>query len=195
MDDGLAVLKAFNLKDLRCKEFQSYLCKYIEKYWIHELYPPEVWNCFDRNEDTTNNNQEGFSCKVNKEVKQIHPTLGQLITYIKKQIKLSEIDFLRADSGLSRHKQGRVYKMMYERRKKMKRNYKAANIRQYLLLMGSSLISSHYGSGRTDDPLQSSSSNDVPIYDQNNASTWREVKEDLDGNYTDSQQAQNRSYW
>ena len=84
---------------------------------------------------------------------------------------------------------------MYERRKKMKRNYKKANIRQYLLLMGSSLKSSYYGSSRTDDPLQSSSSNDVPIYDQNNASTWREVKEDLDGNYTDSQQAQNNSYW
>ena len=43
--------------------------------------------------------------------------------YIKKQIKLSEIDIMRADPGFSKPKQRNQYKNLYERRKKMKTNY------------------------------------------------------------------------
>ena len=94
LEDGVDHLKSVQFEDEKVGEFQNYLCSYIEEYWINGLFPPQVWNCFERLEDLTNNNQEGFNSKINKEIKQIHPTPGQLAMYIKKQIKLSEIDIM-----------------------------------------------------------------------------------------------------
>ena len=180
LEEGVEYLKSVQFDDDKCKEFQNYLCTYIEEYWINGPFPPQVWNCFKRTEDLTNNNQEGFNSKINKEVKQIHPTPGQLAMYIKKQIKLSEIDIMRADSGFSKPKQRKIYKKLYERRKKMKRNYNKARLPQYLLSMGSSLIAAHLNSGREDDPKESSAPlADVEI-NANERSNWRE-ENDEDG--------------
>ena len=76
----------------------------------------------------------------------------------------------------------------------MKKNYKKANIRQYLLKMGSSLISSHLGSGRGDDPVASSSTNALPNNDQNDRSTWREDNSDVDVNDEEGQHQQMNPY-
>ena len=122
----------------------------------------------------TNNNQEGFNSKINKEVKQIHPTPGQLAMYIKKQIKLSEIDVMRADSGLSKPKQRKTYKTLAERRKNLKRNYNKARLPVYLKSMGSSLITAHLSSGREDDPIESSAPRANPEDNPNERSTWME---------------------
>ena len=70
--------------------------------------------------------------------------------YIKKQIKLSEIDILRADFGISKPKQRNQYKNLYERRKKMKTNYNKARLPKYLLSLGYSLIAAHLNSGLYD---------------------------------------------
>ena len=73
IEKGLEYLKAFEVSDENCAQFKDEIfLPYIENTWINGPYPPSVWNCSGRSDDSnTNNNQEGFNCKINKELKQI----------------------------------------------------------------------------------------------------------------------------
>ena len=184
LEDGVDHLKSFQFVDEKCQEFQTYLCTYISEYWIHGPFPPQVWNCFSRTDDLTNNNQEGFNSKINKEVKQIHPTPGQLAMFIKKQIKLSEIDVMRADSGLSKPKQRLTYKNLAEKRKNMKTNYSKSRMPQYLRSMGSGLVTAHLNSGRVDDPIESSAPRTDSEENLNDRSSW--MAENIEGPDTEN---------
>jgi hypothetical protein len=80
----------------------------------------------------------------------------------------------------------KTYKKLYERRKKMKRNYNKARLPQYLLSSGFSLIAAHLNSGREEDPKKSSAPRaDVEI-NENKRSTWREEIDD-DGLESDNE--------
>ena len=62
LTDGINhVEEKFVFEDLKGEEFKSYFIQYIKDYWINGCYPPYVWNCFQRSEDMTNNNQEGYN--------------------------------------------------------------------------------------------------------------------------------------
>ena len=54
--------------------FKIEFFQYIETYWINGCFPPYVWSKWKRTDDYTNNNQEGYKSKMNKELKQIHPS-------------------------------------------------------------------------------------------------------------------------
>jgi hypothetical protein len=44
-------------EDRKAEEFKAYFLKYIKDYWVNGCYPPSTWNCYERSQDTTNNNQ------------------------------------------------------------------------------------------------------------------------------------------
>ena len=111
LEKGLEYLKNMEISDEKCAKFKDeYFLPYIEKYWINGPFPPTVWSCYNRSDDLTNNNQEGFNSKINKELKQIHPNPWILVSFIKKQIKLSEQEILKAENGLSKPKRRKTYK-------------------------------------------------------------------------------------
>ena len=65
----------------------------MRDFWINGCVvcvPLRVWNTFGRSEDLTNNNQEGYNSKFNKELKETHPSSEILLCYIKDQITLAE---------------------------------------------------------------------------------------------------------
>ena len=47
----------FAFEDEKANDFKGYFLKYIQEYWIDGCYPPQVWNCWGRTEDLTNNHQ------------------------------------------------------------------------------------------------------------------------------------------
>ena len=52
-----AIEEKYNFEDEKADNFKTYFLKYIRDYWVNGCYPPSTWNCFERSEDATNNNQ------------------------------------------------------------------------------------------------------------------------------------------
>ena len=77
VEDGLKFIEEkFNFEDERTNAFKDEFTQYIRDFWIHGCLPPRVWNVFGRTDDLTNNNQEGYNIKFNKELKETHPSPG-----------------------------------------------------------------------------------------------------------------------
>ena len=78
IENGLDEIDSkFVFEDTEAFEFKNDFIKYIKSFWIHGCIPPLVWNVFGRSEDLTNNNQEGYNSKFNKELKETHPSAGK----------------------------------------------------------------------------------------------------------------------
>ena len=60
----------YRFEEDNVENFKVYFLSYIEKYWINGCFPPYIWSTWKRTSDYTNNNQEGFNSKMNKELKQ-----------------------------------------------------------------------------------------------------------------------------
>ena len=79
IEDGLDYIEnKFTFDDDKAIEFKADFIKYIREFWIHGCLPPRIWNVFGRSEDLTNNNQEGFNAKFNRELKETHPSPGKI---------------------------------------------------------------------------------------------------------------------
>ena len=77
IEAGLVYIeKKFEFEDVEATEFKADFIQYIQDFWIQGCLPPRVWNVFGRSEDLTNNNQEGYNSKFNKELKETHPSAG-----------------------------------------------------------------------------------------------------------------------
>ena len=178
IEAGLNYLKEFELVDQDCRKFkEKVFIPYIENTWINGQFPPGIWNCNARSEDSnTNNNQEGYNSRINKELKQIHPNPWILTSFIKKQIKLSEQEIIKVKCGLSKPKRRKVYKKLAERRKNLRQNYKRnKDIPNFLFAMGSNLVSAELAAGNSTDPVAS-------VNPDNGAddSHWKEHDEEED---------------
>ena len=87
IEEGLEHIEDnFVFEDERTETFKKSFLKYIRDFWVHGCLPPRVWNTFGRSEDITNNNQEGYNSKFNKELKESHPSPGLLVCHIKSHI-------------------------------------------------------------------------------------------------------------
>ena len=124
LNEAIEHLKGFEFED-KLKEFQDFMIKYLVDYWIEGPIPPSLWNCFRRKRDNTNNHSEGYNSKLNRELKQVHPTPWISLNFITKQITLSETDAMKADSGIDPRKQRRAYRLSAKRREKIKKNFTA----------------------------------------------------------------------
>ena len=91
LETGLDWLKEnVHFENSKIESFKNDFLKYIETYWINGCFPPYTWSTWGRKDDWTNNNQEGFNSKMNKELKQKHTSPGILLCFIKKQLKIAE---------------------------------------------------------------------------------------------------------
>ena len=117
------IRKKFNFNDERTTEFKEEFLKYILDFWISGCLPPRVWNCFGRSEDITNNNQEGYNSKFNKELKDTHPSAGILLCHIKAQITLAEERVVRVTAAVPKPAQRITYNNLAKKRLRLKKNY------------------------------------------------------------------------
>ena len=77
VEEGLKYIEnKFSFDDELATLFKADFIRYINEFWIHGCLPPRTWNVFGRSEDLTNNNQEGFNAKMNRELKESHPSPG-----------------------------------------------------------------------------------------------------------------------
>ena len=80
----------FQFEDEKAQTFKADFMKYIYNFWVNGPIPVKVWNVFGRSDDLTNNHQEGYNSKFNKELNVTHPSPGVLLCHVKSQITLSE---------------------------------------------------------------------------------------------------------
>ena len=122
VEEGLeAVNNKFEFEDEEGAKFKIDFIKYIKEFWIEGCIPPAVWNVFGRNEDLTNNNQEGYNAKMNRELKETHPSPGILLSHIRSQIKLSEEKIIRQKAGIKKPAQRKNYKKLAQNRYNLKK--------------------------------------------------------------------------
>ena len=144
-------------------------------------------------DSSTNNNQEGFNCKINKELKQIHPNPWILTSFIRKQIKLSEQDLIKIQNGLSKPKKRKLYKKLAKRRKNLKKNYQITkDIPTFLAAMGSNLLSAELAAGNNTDTLVSQNANTAD--NNGDESTWRGINVSEDEEEEDEVNPGNNPY-
>ena len=71
----------------------------------------------------TNNNQEGYNSKFNKELKETHPSPGILLCHIKARITLAEEKIVIVKSAVPKPVQRVTYKNLAMSRLRLKKNY------------------------------------------------------------------------
>ena len=91
IDKGMDIIEMkHNFDDEKGIEFKSYFINYLRTYWLNGCLPPQVWNCWSRTEDLTNNHQEGYNAKTNRVLRQTHPSPGILLCHVRSELKLAE---------------------------------------------------------------------------------------------------------
>ena len=87
-----AVNKTYNFDDAKEMRFKVYLENYFLKYWLHNKdIPVKMWNCWKRNKNLTNNGHEGYNGRLKRKIKTPHPNPNKLLSFLKKELSLSEL--------------------------------------------------------------------------------------------------------
>ena len=66
---GMDRLRNFQFEDPQMEAFKVEVIDYIQSFWIKGPFPHQVWNCWSRNTDCTNNNQEGYNSKCMRRIR------------------------------------------------------------------------------------------------------------------------------
>ena len=178
IEDGLKYIEEkFVFEDEKAEEFKADLIKYMRDFWINGCLPPRVWNTFGRSEDLTNNNQEGYNSKFNKELKETHPSPGILLCHVKDQITLAEEKVVRVKAAVPKPAQRKTYKNLAKTRLRLKKNYldgkergEKSAVSDFLCSMGHNVKSATM-TGRVDE-YEESHSKDSCEADENDVSSW-----------------------
>ena len=155
--------------------------EYIRTYWINGCYPPQVWNCWSRSEDLTNNNQEGYNAKTNRCLRQIHPSPGILLCHVRSEIKLAEQTAAQARNGIEKPRGQTKYRTKAETRLAMKKEYLkekqngTADIGEFLSNMGHNIMASML-CGKTNELKKTANPRESLIFENDgrnhDVSTW-----------------------
>ena len=184
LETGMQCLRDnFNFDDDKEAAFKLEFLAYIDTYWINGCFPPFVWSTWKRTSDYTNNNQEGYNSKMNKELKQQHPSPGILLCFLRKQIILAEYNTAESKLGDPGPRRLKTQKTMATKRTNIKTNYENARgmngadrqelVSEFLSHMGHNVVSSTLV-GRNTDLRDSQDPNNV-IEDEfdNDVSSWQ----------------------
>ena len=183
LETGVKWLKDnVHFDDEKEESFKDYFIEYIELHWVNGVFPPFVWSTWKRTGDYTNNNQEGFNSKMNKELKQVHPSPGILLCFLREQIILAEHKMCEAVIGVPKPRQQLKHKQKQLKRLNLKKNYEKAKgmrnvditklVGEYLSVMGHNVISSTLV-GRKTDLRDSQDPNNIIEEEPNDASFWQ----------------------
>ena len=176
--------------DEKLDGFKGDFLSYIETYWVNGCFPPFVWNTWGRTDDYTNNNQEGYNSKMNKELKQIHLSPGILLCFLRDQIILNEIKMVEAVVGEPKPRQQVKYRKNKKKRTNLKINFEKAKrmrgvnlpklVGEYLSVMGHNVITATM-IGRNTELSDSQDPNHVIHEDESgDMSYWQNLDESVE---------------
>jgi hypothetical protein len=175
----------FNFEDDKAAQFKIEFLDYISTYWINGCYPPRVWLSYNRGEDLTNNNQEGFNSKINKKLKQINPSPGLLLLFIYDQLNAAEVKAFKTVVGNAKPRKEKKQQIKAKSRDRLKRNLqedlkkenvnKKDIIKDFLAAMAHNIVSSTMsGKKACDSKVNSKDRNEVIKENEgnNDISSW-----------------------
>ena len=190
LEEGLKWLEDnVHFENEKEEAFRIEFLKYIDQYWVNGCFPPFVWSTWKRTGDWTNNNQEGYNSKMNKELKQQNPSPGILLCFLRKQIILAEHRAAEALIGDPGPRQQKKHRTKADKRVNLKTNYEKAKtmrnvnlkklIGEYLSTMGHNVISSTLVGSLTDQQQSQDPNNIIEEEDLDDASFWQVVEESM----------------
>ena len=90
---------AKRLNDRQAK-FAVVLINYVERTWVNGSFPPETWNMFKHDGETTNNRSEGYNFRLgNKRTISKHPNFFQFCETVKLELGISHDEAIAAEAG------------------------------------------------------------------------------------------------
>ena len=97
-DSNLFIL-AKRLEERQAK-FALVMIAYVQKTWINGSFPPETWNMFQHQGQTTNNHSEGYNFRLgNKKTIGKHPNFFQWVETIKLELGISHDEATASVAG------------------------------------------------------------------------------------------------
>lgn len=136
-----STLEILNTRDWNFEEspekeaFKEKIIGYIKEYWIHGVIPPQVWNCFHRKVDLTNNNNESHNNYLANAIKESHPSPATLTVALVKELTLAETKYKKVLSGAERVLK-KKYLDLNKRRDNLKKMYHKMDRIDYLSQIG-----------------------------------------------------------
>ena len=116
-------------------EFKEKFLNHIQEYWVDGVYPPQVWNCFRRRVDLTNDNNESHNNYLAHAIKEAHPSPATLTVALVKQLTIAETKVRKIKSG-ARRVLKQKYKDLNTRRDNIKSMYHTLERIEYLSQIG-----------------------------------------------------------
>ena len=115
--------------------FKDKFIGYVRDFWVNGVIPPQVWNCFHRKVDLTNNNNESHNNYLNNALKEAHPSPAVLTVALVKELTLAETKLNKVKSGSQRVVK-KTYLNLNNRRDNIKKMYHKMDRLEYLSQMG-----------------------------------------------------------
>ena len=85
--------------DDRQAKFALVMIHYVQKTWINGSFPPETWNMYQHEGQTTNNCSEGYNNRLGNNKLGKHPNFYQWFETIKQELKISHDEATAAAAG------------------------------------------------------------------------------------------------
>ena len=134
-------------------EFKEKFLNYIQEYWVDGVYPPQVWNCFRRKVDLTNNNNEAHNSYLAHAVKEAHPSPVTLTVALVKELTIAETKVRKIKSGAKRVLKQK-YKDLNTRRDNLKSMYNSLERVEYLSQIGNIVMHINLNKGQMSELKQ-----------------------------------------
>ena len=120
---------------LRKRHLKGKMLTYVKEYWINGVIPPQVWNCFHRKVDLTNNNNESHNNYLANAIKEPHPSPATLTVALDKELTMAETKYKKVLSGAERVLK-KKYLDLNKRRDNLKKMYHKMDRIDYLSQIG-----------------------------------------------------------
>ena len=105
------------------EEKKFLLLQYFHDTWIEGNYPPELWNCYERDSDNTNNSQEAYNKSLKDNIQIAHPNPNILTGYLTKELQDSELKIEQLLAGKQLKHKKKKYEILHDEVYKMKSLY------------------------------------------------------------------------
>ena len=163
IEDTLEILskREWNFNESSEKEeFKDKFLGHVKDYWVNGVIPPQVWNCFYRKVDLTNNNNESHNNYLANAIKVAHPSPAVLTVALVKELTMAETKYNKVLSGAERIVK-KKYLDLNKRRENIKKMYHKIDRIDYLSQMGNIVMHIQLNKGQMTELQNAKDKNQV----------------------------------
>ena len=139
LDDALSELTDMTMKTEKLEEKKFLLLQHFYDVWVDGFYPPELWNCYERGEDCTNNSQEAYNGVLRRTIQIPHPNPNILTGFLVTELHSSEYKLDKIMTGKQVKLKKKYYEVLHQEVTKIKGLYTDGHYsskREYLKIVG-----------------------------------------------------------